>query len=750
MVLALEHRKPSLAPNPCSGYWFDGFGSAGAESRPWSERKRWCAGVVKVFDSILLRRYSSMRFPRSQSNNVAFVVVFSVLVSIAIASYVMSDRFADSEESVIHTYEVISLLKGIATDVTAAESAQRGYVLSGDRTLLIEYDVGLETIPHDLKLLRTLTADNPRQQPRVSQLQSLIDAMLALLTQSVQLQEHDPSAKEQQVDLSGQGAVLSSKILTLLNEMESEENLLLRERSGISAAKHRRALAILVLAFLFAAMLLVSLFLLMNSEVVRRTRAELLAKESEEKFRLLVSGVPDHAIIRLDLEGRIMTWNLGAERLFGYRPLEILGKPLSHLFQSCDQNTPEEHLRNALRDGHVVDECQQLRKDGTVFWTTADVTLLRDEDGQPRGYALITRDITERRQQREEIKQREAQLNAFFLNAPMGLAIVNKDLRFQRINGPFSQLNGLAPGENTGLQVRDVVKNLAEQIEPIIRQVASTGVPVLNYEITGHMPATPGATGWWLKSFFPILKEGEAVTQIGITVQDVSTLKRAESKVRRLSGRLLQLSDDERRRLARELHDSLGQNLTAVKMNISYLERDTSHMDERGRNALVESMQLIDSCLKEVRTISHLLHPPMLDEVGLLPAIRWYATGFAQRSGITVELDLPAKLRRLPTELETAVFRVVQESLTNVHRHSGSPTAEIRLEERPEGIDLQVIDHGCGIPPQKLSFRQENETVGVGLLGMRERLRQLQGQLEIASDSQGTTVRVIIPLSEAA
>jgi PAS domain S-box-containing protein len=706
--------------------------------------------MVQVFDSVLLRRYPSMRFPRSQSNKVAFAAVFSVLVSIAITSYVMSDRFADSEESVIHTHEVISLVNGIAAEVTAAESAQRGYVLSGDRTLLIEYDVGLQTIPQRLKELQPLTADNPRQQQHLAQLKPVIDAKLALLTQSVQLREKDPSASDQQAELTSQGAVLEAKILTLLTAMEEEENRLLRERSRVSARTQHRAAMVLVLSFLLASMMLVSLFLLMNSEVTRRAQAEVLAKENEERYRLLVNGIRDHAIIRLDLDGRITTWNLGAERLFGYRASEILGEPLSRLFQSCDQAIPEENLRSVLRDGHVHDECQHLRKDGTVFWATTDVTLLRNEDGQPRGYALIIRDITERRQQREEIRQGEAQLNAFFSNAPVGLAIIDKDLRFQRINDLFSQLNGLAPGDNTGLQVRDVVKDLAAQIEPLIRQVASTGFPVLNYEITGHIPATPGVTGWWLKSFFPIVKEGEAVTQIGIVVQDVSTLKRAESKVRRLSGRLLQLIDDERRRLARELHDSLGQNLTAVKMNISYLGRDTSHMGKRGRNALAESMELVDSCLKEVRTISHLLHPPMLDQMGLLPAIRWYATGFAQRSGIEVELDLPAKLRRLPTESETAVFRVVQESLTNVHRHSGSPTAVIRLEARPESIHLQVIDHGCGIPPQKLSFRQENETVGVGLLGMRERLRQLQGQLEITSDSRGTTVHVIIPLDEAA
>ena len=685
----------------------------------------------------------------AKSYKAAFSVVFSLLVSIAIISYVMSDRFANSEESVIHTHKVISLLKSLSTEVSAAGSATRGYIVTGDRALLVPYDVGLEIIPRRLKELQVLTADNPREQQRLSELQPVVKATLALLSQSVQLRESDPSAQEQQIDITRQDAVLNEKLVTLVNAMENEENQLLRVRSRISAGMQRWITTILVFAFLLASMMLVSLFLLINAEVRRRTKAESLAKENEERFRLLVNSIRDHAIIRLDPEGRIMTWNLGAERLFGYRAFEILGKPLSHLFQSCDRDTPEEHLRTALREGYVHDECQQLRQDGTTFWATAEVTLLRNEDGQPRGFALITRDITERRQQQEEIRRRGAQLNAFFSNAPVGLAIIGADLRFQRINGPFCELNGLIPEENIGKQVRDVVTDLASQIEPLVRKVLSTGEPVLNYEIIGPTPANPGVKGWWLKSFFPIIREGTVTTQIGVVVQDISALKRAENTVRWLSGRLLQLRDDERRRIARDLHDSVGQILTAVKMNLSYLRRDTSPLDEKGRKAVTESTELVDSCLKEVRTISHLLHPPMLDEVGLVPAIRWYTTGFAGRSGIEVELDLPADLHRLPTELETAVFRVVQESLTNVHRHSGSPTATIRLGAKSDHIHLQVIDQGRGIPHDKLSFRQESATIGVGLLGMRERLRQFRGELEISSNGHGTTVNAIIPLSEA-
>ncbi len=691
-----------------------------------------------------------MKLLPRRPNDVAFLVVFSLLVSLAIASYVMSDRFAASEDSVIHTQVVIALLRGVAAEVSAAESAQRGYALTGDRTLLIDYDVGLDAIPRHLKLLQQMTADNPKQQQLLSQMEPLADQMLAMLRQSVQLQDQDPTAKDQQAVLTSNGSVLSSKILALLSEMQSEETHLGGQRTIISSAKHHRSLIILTFGFLLASVMAVVLFLLMSSEVTRRTQAESEANENEERLRLLVNGLRDHAIMRLDLDGRINTWSLGGERLFGYRVSEILGEPLARLFRSSDQEIPEEQLRTAFRDGHFHNECQQLRKDGKLFWATTDITLLRNDAGQASGYALIIRDISERRQQQDEIRQREAQLDAFFSNAPVGLAIIDKNLRFQRINGPFSQFNGLPAQDNLGKQVQEVVRHLALQIEPIIREVANSGEPVIDFEITGPLPATPATMGWWLESFFPISRDEQVVTQIGIVAQDISALKQAENRVRGLSARILQLRDDERRRLARDLHDSLGQNLTAVKMNTSFLARDAASMDERRRNALTESIELIDRCLQEVRTISHLLHPPMLDEVGLVPAIRWFATGFAQRSGIEVELDLPGKLRRLPTDVETAVFRVIQESLTNVHRHSGSPTAVIRLKVDPEHIHLQVIDHGRGIPPHKLSLHQESETIGVGLMGMRERLRQLGGQLNITSDGGGTVIRVIVPLGEPA
>ena len=684
------------------------------------------------------------------SQKVIFALVLTLLVGSGIASYVMADRYAARQELVVHTYQLVSLIHDTAAKLEAAENAARGYVLVGDETLLIDFDVAQGVLPERLNRLQTLTSDNPDQQKRIEQLRPLITERLSLLQQSIQFQKAGQSSLDQQVELTRRGIAIDDQIRPLLTGIEDKESRLLQSRSVGSNRAQGRFTAILMLAFLLASMVLVSIFLMMIAEVTRRTRAEASARENEEKFRLLVTGIQDYAIIRLDLDGRITTWNRGAEGLFGYSTLEILGKPLTDLFQACDRDTPLNHLRVALRDGHIQDECQQLRRDGSIFWATADLTLLRNEDGQPRGYAMITRDITERRRQRQEIEQRDAQLNGFFSNAPVGLAIIGKDLRFQRINGPFSKLNGLPPEVNTGLHVRDVASNLAGEFEPLIGQVLATGTPVLNHETRGEAPANPGVQSCWLKSFFPIIKEGDFVTQVGAIVQDVTPLKRAENAIRWLTGRLLQMRDDERRRLARDLHDSLGQILSAIKMNLSYLARDTSPLDERGRNAVTESRELIDSCIKEVRTLSHLLHPPMLDEVGLLPAIRWFVTGFSQRSGIDVKLDLPATLQRFPIELEIAIFRVVQEGLTNVHRHSGSPTAMVSLGVEDSQVHLKVIDHGRGIPSPALAARQQDSSIGIGLPGMRERTRQLGGKMEIDSSGEGTAIHVTLPLGEAA
>jgi signal transduction histidine kinase len=224
-------------------------------------------------------------------------------------------------------------------------------------------------------------------------------------------------------------------------------------------------------------------------------------------------------------------------------------------------------------------------------------------------------------------------------------------------------------------------------------------------------------------------------------------LDAANNSLRDLSARLLQLQDDERRRLARELHDSVGQLLAGLSMNLAAVRGDIDRLNKTAA-ALTDSEALVQEMSKEVRTISHLLHPPLLDEAGLESAIRWYVDGFVQRSKIAVDLDLPTELGRLPREMETAVFRVMQECLTNVHRHSGSPTATIRLRRRNGEVLVEIEDNGRGIPLEKREKISVNGTPGVGIRGMRERLRQLGGALDINSTGAGTVVTARLPVAE--
>jgi signal transduction histidine kinase len=225
---------------------------------------------------------------------------------------------------------------------------------------------------------------------------------------------------------------------------------------------------------------------------------------------------------------------------------------------------------------------------------------------------------------------------------------------------------------------------------------------------------------------------------------ELKAREQAEASLRTLSVRLLELQDQERRRFSRELHDSLGQYLVGAKMNLAMLGKSIPE------NALIaECLKLLDQAMTETRTISHLLHPPLLDETGFESAAKWYVEGFAKRSGIETTLDMPEDLGRLPSSLELALFRVLQESLTNVHRHSTSKRADVSLRLSGDKVVLRVRDYGKGIPVDTLDrFRRRNAHGGVGLAGMRERIHELGGQLEMESDSRGTQVVATLPRAE--
>ena len=259
----------------------------------------------------------------------------------------------------------------------------------------------------------------------------------------------------------------------------------------------------------------------------------------------------------------------------------------------------------------------------------------------------------------------------------------------------------------------------------------------------GHAPSgcdvSARALGWGVSN---------VVIRVDIAGQPPIVLKQSRERLHEMTGRLLTLQDDERRRLACELHDTTGQNLSMLVLNIDLLGR--GHFPKEETNAkLAECSELARTSLQEVRTFSYVLHPPMLDELGVFSALRTFIQGFAERSGILVDLDLPDRSIRMSRDLETTIFRVVQEGLSNVHKHSRSSTARVRVAVNHDGVFINVEDEGTGLP-SSTEFTELPTKIGVGISSMQERVRHCGGHLQLHSHGAGTQLEVSLPLRQAA
>jgi PAS domain S-box-containing protein len=353
-----------------------------------------------------------------------------------------------------------------------------------------------------------------------------------------------------------------------------------------------------------------------------------------------------------------------------------------------------------------------------------------------RGFVSMVEDLGAQRDAQEALRASEDRFRAIFEEAGVGIAIGTPEGVLVRANRALGRFLGRAPEELTGRTLHEMVHG--DDIPATanrLREVQSGETSV--FDLEKRYLRSDGTTVWGRTT---VTRLGNTGLLIGI-VQDIDARKHAEEAVRSLSGRLLHLQDDERRRIARALHESAAQTVAALSMNLQRMER--MQLAPHAAEALADSLELVTQCSREIRTLSHLLHPPLLEEAGLPSSLRWYVQGFAARSNVEVELKVSDDLGRLPMELEITLFRVVQESLTNVHRHSGSSSASIRLWRSGPEVVLEVEDRGIGVPRDKLAWvkTQMPAAVGVGIAGMRERLSQLGGTLEIESGPRGTLVR---------
>ena len=501
--------------------------------------------------------------------------------------------------------------------------------------------------------------------------------------------------------------------------------------------------------------------LVLTNEKPRRLAEDLLRaqqalRRSERMFLTAFRSSPDAVGITTIPGGNFLEINDSFTRLTGYMREETLGKSPVEMNLWKD-SSHRAHVMAKLREElEVRDEEFYCRtKWGEIRVCQFSGTLI-ELDGQLCALSIV-RDITARKKSEEALRASEERFRTLVRDFHVGVILQGPNAEILFANEAAQQMFGItleqAQGKDSSqfdlISIREDGTEIPFSMRPVPR-VIETLQPVLNHVI-GWRRAESSEVLWILGNSVPQFAQDGSVSAVISTFINITERRQAEEALHQLSTRLLQLQDEERRRLGRELHDSLAQSVLAVNLNLAQAMQSSDSFSERSRHALAEARHLLQEMSREIRTLSYLLHPPLLDELGLVSAVKEYAEGFSERSGITVQLDLQAGFARLPQDAETALFRIVQESLSNIQRHSGSDKAVICLRSDASSVSLQVSDQGRGIDKTNAApGNGKTPRLGVGILGMRERMKQLGGNLDIDSRSSGTTVRATIPVGTEA
>lgn len=469
------------------------------------------------------------------------------------------------------------------------------------------------------------------------------------------------------------------------------------------------------------------------------------AADNDDEFRLLIAAITDYAILTLSPDGIIRSWNSGAQRLHGYAEQEAVGQYFGVLYpkDGIDVGAAEFQLRFAADSGRHEQEGWQTRKDGSRFWAHSLTFVLRDQHGQLRGFAKVTQDITQRKQAADELRESHTFIQQIITCAQEGIVVYDRNLRYRVFNPYMENFTGLKEKDVLGHQPLEFFPFLTRHGVDLVHQRALRGETLESEPIRYKLGEDH--EGWSSGVWSPLRdSQGEIIGAVGF-VRDITERIRTQERLQQLSRRLLTAQEQERRRLAIELHDEIGQVLTAVTLNLQSLIKNVGAKEQ---DQVQDCILVVQEAIQKARELALNLRPSLLDDLGLEPALRWLLDQHAQRAGFTVHLDCHVNDDTLPNDVETAAFRIVQESLTNIVRHARAQAVRVDVAMQVQELRVGVTDDGCGFEidrVQALAAQGKN----LGLLGMQERAELLGGRFSVhSSPGQGTQIEVTFPIEK--
>lgn len=587
-----------------------------------------------------------------------FVAAALVALLLVCAAYWLSLQQTRAAAWVSHTQEVLTGIARTRAALLDIQNGHRGFTISGQEPDLEPYVKGRMALDVELTHLSALLADNRMQLGHLAQLKQALGPRLASAEELVAARRRGGFAAAKSIVDTGIPNAQMVQLRAILRQLEREEEGLLRERLADHARRVRWFWAGMsaIVGGLFAALGVLYL------QVRRRRVAQRQLLESEQQFHLMTDSVVDYAIIMLDPQGSVRTWNEGAQRITGCDEASIVGRDYA-CFYAADEiarNLPTRTLQTAAAQGRCAEDAWLVREDGTAFWASIVMTCLRDARGDLRGFCMIARDLTERRRAQA--------------------ALVAEMQERMRIDEELQRLN--------------------RSLEATVR------------ERTADLRAAN------------------------------NDLLEAKLRLHDLSSQLITAQEQERRHIARELHDDTGQSLTVIRMHLMDMMRGAEGATAR----LPDCLGVVDAAIAQIRGMALNLRPTMLDDLGLPDALQWALDQQSKGAGWTTAFESDGDFWNIPSEIQTACFRIGQEALTNAARHAGA--AEVSLEVRLVGqeLELTVSDNGSGFDVARYSTPEERKK-HFGLISMGERASLIGGRLDIDSaPGQGTRVRATFPL----